>query len=91
MSKTLLWIGNTLICGLLASFFAIMEHEEGPWPLKDLIGSMAEAVGTLVGGLIVGYIATRFMKEATDKSKNVAYFTGVLLWSVISVFSTISG
>jgi hypothetical protein len=92
MSKTSLWIGNAVICSLLASFIGIMEHESGsPWMVADLLGNMAEAVGGLLGGLLTGYIATRFMKEATDESKNVAYFCGVLCFAIARVFGTISG
>ena len=92
MSKTLLWTGNAVICSLMAYFLGIMEHEGGtPWLVSGLLGSMASAVGVLLGGLLAGYIVTRFMKEATDSSKNVAYFCGVLFWAVATVFSTMSG
>lgn len=92
MSKTLLWIGNTIICGLMASFLAIMEHEDGSLGLvPDLLGAMVGAVGVLAGGLLAGYIATRFMKEATVESKNLTYFCGVLLWSTAVVFNMMSG
>ena len=93
MSKTALWVGNAVICGLMASFLGIVNHEgpPSPWLVADLLGAMAGAVGALFGGLLAGYIVTRFMKKATDRSKNVAYFCGVLLWSAAIVFSKMSG
>jgi len=91
MSKTALWVGNAVICGLMASFLGIVDHEGPPWLVADLLGAMAVAVGALFGGLLAGYIVTRFMKKATDRSKNVAYFCGVLLWSAATVFSKMSG
>jgi len=88
MSKTVLWFGNTIVCGLTASFLGVVDRVTN---VRDLIGVMAGAVGVLFGGLLAGYIATRFMSEATTRSKNVAYFCGVLLWSTATVFFKLSG
>lgn len=87
MSKTILWVGNTIICCLLASFFA-RDYVGGAYvEVSDLFGAMVQAVGSLLGGLLVGYIATRFMKEASDRHKNIAYFLGVLLSAGAAVFN----
>ena len=86
MSKTMLWFGNAAICNLLASFFAA-DHVGSYLKLTDLLGAMAEATGVLLGGLFVGYIATGFMKEASDRYKNVAYFCGVLLFAGAAIFN----
>ncbi len=88
MSKTMLWVGNAIVCGLTASLFVVLDSVTN---VIDLLGVIAAAVGSLLGGLLAGYIAIRFMPEAPSRTKNIAYFCGVLLWSAANVFFKLSG
>jgi hypothetical protein len=91
VSKTMLRVGNTVICCLTASFFAWDHVGKENVIAAPLLGAMAGAVGVLFGGLLVGYIGTFFMKEKSDRYKNVAYFCGVLFLSGAAVFNKIYG